>query len=116
MIDTFADAEALSRAAADLFAAQARDAATARGRFAVSLSGGSTPKRVFELLAQPPRREQVPWDRVHLFWGDERCVPPDDPQSNYRMTRLALLDHVLVPPGQVHRIRGELPPRQAAEE
>lgn len=114
-IQVFADAEAVSRAAADLFTGLARSAA-AQGRCSVSLSGGSTPKRVFELLAQPPWRDQVPWQSVHMFWGDERCVPADDPRSNYRMTRLALLDHVPIPADQVHPIDGAMPPRRAADE
>ena len=107
------DKEAVSHAAAKRFAALAAQHAGARC-FAVALSGGSTPRRLFELLAAAPYRERVPWSNVHLFWGDERCVPPDHTDSNYRMTREALLDHVDVPPQNVHRLRGELPPPQAA--
>jgi 6-phosphogluconolactonase len=70
----------------------------------VSLSGGSTPKRLYQLLAASPRRERFPWDRTHFFWGDERFVPPDSPSSNYRMTREAMLDHVPVPKGNVHPV------------
>ncbi len=114
MMQVYPDLEALSRAAAEIFVAEAREAAAKRGRFAVALSGGSTPKRTYELLASPLCRGLVPWRQVHAFWGDERCVPPDDPRSNYRMTREALLDHVPLPPGQVHRIRGELPPAEGA--
>lgn len=114
MIQVFPDPEALSAAAADLFVSQANEAAAARGRFAASLSGGSTPKRVFELLAQPALRARVPWSQVHLFWGDERCVPPTDPRSNYRMTKLALLDHVPIPPAQVRPIDGTLSPAESA--
>jgi 6-phosphogluconolactonase len=116
MIQTYADPEALSRAAADLFVAQARLAVTANGRFGVALSGGHTPRRTYELLAQSPWRDQVAWGQVHVFWGDERCVPPDDARSNYRMTREALLDHVPLPATQVYRIRGELAPAKAAAE
>lgn len=116
MIQVFADPEALSAAAAELFVRQANDAASARRRFAASLSGGSTPKRVFELLAQPPLRDRVPWPQVYLFWGDERCVSADDPRSNYRMTRLALLDHVPIPPAQVHPIDGSRPPEESARQ
>lgn len=116
MIEVFADPEALSAAAAELFVRQANNAVAARGRFVASLSGGSTPKRVFELLAQPPLRDRVPWPRVHLFWGDERCVSADDPRSNYRMTKLALLDHVPIPPAQVHPIDGSLPPAESARQ
>jgi 6-phosphogluconolactonase len=114
MIEIRDDLEALSRAAAELFARQAQEAAAQRGRFSVALSGGNTPKRTYELLAQPPLRDQVPWPQVHVFWGDERCVPPADPRSNYRMARQALLDHVPIPAAQVHRVAGEKPPQQAA--
>ncbi len=72
------------------------------GRFAVALSGGSTPKRLYEVLASAPFRDRFPWGRTHLFWGDERFVPHDHPDSNYLMARQALIDHVPVPPGNVH--------------
>ena len=72
MIQVFATAEALDQAAAELFIEQALQSVKARGRFGVSLSGGTTPKRVYELLAQPAYRDRVPWDKVHIFWGDER--------------------------------------------
>ena len=93
------DAEALARYAADWLAERAL---ASQGRFGVALSGGSTPKRLFEILAEPASAARFPWSRTHLFWGDERFVPQDDPDSNFRMTRLALLDHVPIPPGQVH--------------
>jgi len=92
------------RAAAELFLRQANEAIKDRGRFSVALSGGHTPQRAYELLAGPPFNRLVDWGRVHVFWGDERCVPPDDPRSNARMAREKLLDHVPVPPGQVHPI------------
>ncbi|WP_298439068.1 6-phosphogluconolactonase [Geobacter sp.] len=107
MILIHPDREALSLAAAELFVREACEAVADRGRFTVLLSGGETPRRTYELLAEPHRREEVPWDRVHLFWGDERCVPHDDPRSNYRMARLALIDHVPVPPSNVHPIACE---------
>lgn len=116
MIQVYADAEALSRAAAELFVEQAKQAVAARGRFAVSLSGGSTPKRVYELLAGPPFRDQVPWQQVHLFWGDERCVSAADSRSNYHMTRLALIDHVPIPKEQMHPIAGSETPGGAAKQ
>jgi 6-phosphogluconolactonase len=80
----------------------------------VSLTGGSTPKRTYSTLAQAP--SHVPWAQVHLFWGDERAVPPDDPESNYGMARDALLAHIPIGAPQVHRMKGELPPEQAARE
>ncbi|RMD80510.1 MAG: 6-phosphogluconolactonase [Gammaproteobacteria bacterium] len=101
------DPEALARAVAERWIQLAEEAVRARGRFHVALAGGSTPRRLYALLAQPPYRDRVPWQQVHVFFGDERCVPPDHPDSNYRMAREALLDHVPIPPGQVHRIEGE---------
>jgi 6-phosphogluconolactonase len=79
-------------------------AAASRDRLAISLSGGSTPRRLYQLLAQPPFRAAIPWDRVHWFWGDERFVPPDHPDSNYRMAREALLSHAPIPAANIHRI------------
>lgn len=91
MIRRFADLDGLSRAAADELAAIARAAIAARGVCHVALSGGSTPKRLFELLASIGR-EALPWDQIDLWWGDERTVPADDPDSNYRMTRETLIE------------------------
>ncbi len=99
---TYPDLESLSRGAAGLFARLAQQAVTVRGRFSVALSGGRTPRRAYEILARPPFREQVPWDRAHIFWGDERCVPPDDPRSNARLAREVLLDHVPLPRTRIH--------------
>jgi 6-phosphogluconolactonase len=110
------DLSDLNARAADRFVARAGKAVTATGRFAVALSGGSTPKGLYELLASPPFRERVAWSGVHLFWGDERCVPPDHPQSNYRMAEEALLAKVPIPAQNVHRMAGEKEPRQAAAE
>jgi len=112
VIQIYPDLEALSRAAAALFAQQA---VQARGRFSVAISGGRTPERTYQLLAQPPVRDQVPWEKVHVFWGDERCVPPDDPRSNERMARRALLDHVPIPQKQIYPIHCAGDPQQAAE-
>lgn len=105
------DPAALAAAAAREFAARAAHAVRARGRFAVALAGGSTPKAAYELLATE-HAGGVDWRRVHFFFGDERPVPPDHPDSNYRMAREALLSRV--PAGSVHRMRGELPPGEAA--
>jgi 6-phosphogluconolactonase len=107
------DPESLARRAAEIVAERL---AAATGPVAVALSGGSTPKRLFELLVEPPFRDLVPWDRVHWFWGDERFVPPDHPDSNYRMARLALLDRVPVPARNVHPVPTTgLTPDEAAE-
>ena len=100
MIRVYANLEVLSHAAAELFATEARQAVQARGRFAVALAGGSTPRRTYELLSQEPLRERVPWQNTHVFWGDERCVPADDPRNNARMAHHTLLD--IVPVTQHH--------------
>ena len=102
-------------AAAERFVALAAAAIGARGRFTVALSGGSTPKALYARLAAPAFASRVDWARVHVFWGDERCVPPDHASSNYRMAREALLEHVPVPAAQVHRLRGEDDPAAAAD-
>lgn len=110
------DAEAVARAAAEEIVAAAARAIDERGRFTVALAGGSTPRRTYELLADPdaPRRARLRWDAIHVFFGDERHVPPDHPDSNYRMARAALLDRVAV--ASVHRMRGEEPRAAAAAE
>jgi 6-phosphogluconolactonase len=99
-------------AGAEIFARAANEAARLRGRFAVALAGGSTPKALYRKLTEliPP----IPWESVHLFWGDERCVPPDHPESNYWMARETLLAHAQIPDANVHRIRGEDPDPEAA--
>ncbi len=115
MIEIFPDLHTLSDAAARLFVNQARRAIEARGRFSVALAGGSTPSHTYELLARPPFRDRVPWPKVHVLWRDERCVPADDPRSNYRMARQALLDHVPIPVEQIHPIPGSQKPSEAAD-
>ncbi len=106
--------ERLAWVAAERIADLASRAIAKRGRFVVALSGGSTPRPTYRLLAQDRGPLAIDWSRVQIFWGDERCVPPDHPDSNYRMARRALLDHVQVPAAQVHRVKGELPPQEAA--
>jgi len=110
------DAEGLAQRAAQYFVEQAERAVGARGRARIAISGGSTPKAAFALLADPaePWRARMPWSKLDLWWVDERCVPPNDPDSNYRMTREAMLDHVPLKPEQIHRIEGELEPEAAA--
>src|SRR5262245_46432403 len=109
------DPAALAEAAARLVVEGAHSAIDARGRFSLALSGGSTPRDLHLRLASSPLREQVDWSGVHIFFGDERCVPPDDAQSNYRMADETLLSRVPIPRENVHRMRGELPPPEAAE-
>src|SRR4051812_1509561 len=101
-VQCFGNLEQLSRAAAERLVASARAALAARGRFVVALSGGSTPRALFELLAASPFKGQVDWGRVQFFWGDERPVPPDHPDSNYHMARETLLGQLNLAPGQVH--------------
>jgi 6-phosphogluconolactonase len=113
-VEVFEDTEALMRAAAAAWIRCAAEAIHTSGRFLVALSGGSTPRRMYALLAAEPHAPRVDWARVHVFWSDERCVPPTDPASNYRMAREALLEHVPVPEANVHRMRGELDPAVAA--
>ena len=116
MIRVYPDLESLSRAAAALLVTQANLAVAARGRFSVALAGGSTPRRTYELLAAPPLMDQAPWDRVHVFWGDERCVPPDDPRSNAHLAKEAWLDRVPIPGDQIHPINCARDPAAAARD
>lgn len=106
--------EAVAHRAAEYFRDRIQEAVAARGNARLAISGGSTPKRTFELLAGPPFRNQIPWEKLELYWVDERAVPPSHPDSNYRMTRLALLDKVPLPDSQIFRIHGELEPEAAA--
>lgn len=107
---------ALSHAAAQHFLDCARAAVQARGKARVAISGGSTPKATFKLLADPAEsyRAQMPWEKLEIYWVDERCLPPDNVDSNFHMTRETLLDHVPIPKEQIHRICGELDPEEAA--
>lgn len=99
-----ADAEAVARHTADWIVKSAIDK---KGRFAICLSGGSTPKRLYQMLAEPGYRDKMPWTNVHWFWGDERLVPRGDPMSNYRMTSEALLSHAPIPPQNIHGVLTE---------
>ena len=108
------NADEVARAAADAFVAIVAGVLADRAVVRVALAGGSTPKAMYHLLASPAYRDRVDWRRVEIFFGDERCVPPDHPDSNYRMAREALLDHVPLGADRVHRICGERPPEEAA--
>lgn len=105
--------EDIFRAAADLFVDKA---ASAKDRFTVALAGGSTPKGMYALLASDAYRNRIDWQKVHVFFGDERCVPPENEFSNFRMANASLLMHVPVPKRQIYRIRGEIAPHMAAAE
>ena len=110
------DADAATIAGAELFTRAAEQAVANRGLARIAISGGSTPKAVFELLADPqqPYLARVPWAKLQLFWVDERCVGPEDPESNFGMTKKAMLDAVPLPAAQVHRMEGELDPEDGA--
>ncbi|MBI1792757.1 MAG: 6-phosphogluconolactonase [Chloroflexi bacterium] len=110
----FADLETLSAAAALLFIESSARAIMERGRFLTAFSGGSTPLKLYKLLAQSPYREQVDWPRVHVFWGDERCVPPEDLENNYRQAHDVLLGYAPIPTGNIHRVQSDLEPETAA--
>ena len=106
----FEASEALAQAAAEECVRLALEAVEARGRFSIALAGGSTPKRLYTLLAsEQSARSRFPWERTHFFWGDERHVPPDHADSNYRMAFVTMLSKVPVPPPQLHRIEAENP-------
>src|SRR5688500_8454030 len=107
-------AEAVPATAADLVVAEAGRAIADRGRFRVALSGGSTPRRAYELLSSPGWSDRVTWDKVDFFFGDERYVPADDRESNYRMAREALLRNVPIPEANVYRVPVEISPPEAA--
>ena len=111
------DAAVLAQRGAEHLVELIEEAEAARGRVRIAISGGSTPKAMFHLLADPAQhyRQRIPWQALELFWVDERMVPPNHPESNYRMTREALLDHVPLRPENIHRIEGELEPHEAAD-
>jgi 6-phosphogluconolactonase len=109
MIQVFSDAKELARGAAEYFVARSGEAVAQKGYFTVALSGGSTPKVLYQLLADEAFRAQVPWSRTHFFWSDERHVPPDHSDSNYRMAHEAMLSRVPVPESNVHRVHSENP-------
>ncbi len=119
VLQVFDDAQAVAFAAANALVTRALDAIAARGRFSVALSGGATPLRFYASLAArirsgAPGATAVAWDQVHVFWGDERAVPPEHSDSNYGAARGALLAQLRVPDANVHRIEGELDPGEAA--
>jgi 6-phosphogluconolactonase len=114
-VEVYPDAVSLATAAAERFISLATLAVAKRGRFSVALAGGSTPKGMYALLATDKFASSLDWSRVHFFWGDERCVPPVHPSSNYRMACESLLDHLPLSPVNVHRIHGEMEPEKAAQ-
>ena len=114
MITIKANAALMSEQGVELFCRAAKDSVERRGRFAVALSGGSTPRQMHRTFAKGPCRSQIFWDRTHIFWVDERCVPADDPESNYGAARKDFLDHVPIPAEQVHPMPGHGFPEDGA--
>jgi 6-phosphogluconolactonase len=116
MVEVFDDVAALNLAAAELFIEKAAQAIAACGSFHVVLSGGETPRPLYELLASKSYRNRVNWGQVHVYWSDERFVPPDDPRSNEGMARRVWLDHVPIPAAQIHPMYCQKTPGQAAQD
>jgi 6-phosphogluconolactonase len=110
------DVPALARDAAERIVAAAHEAVDQRDRFSIALAGGSTPRTLFQLLASDPWRLTIDWTKVEVFFGDERCVPPHHPDSNFRMARETLLSKVPIPGDNIYRMRGEIDPNEAAKE
>ena len=115
IIKKFPHPRAMAEAAAGLIIERARAAVAAKGFFSLVLAGGSTPLPLYELLVSPPLVRKMPWAETHVFQGDERCVPPTDPESNFGRAAAILLASGLIPPANIHRMAGELPPTVGAE-
>ena len=113
-IAIYPDLDTISQQAAAYVARIAREAIVTRGRFTIALSGGGTPRKLYSLLATGSYSSQIDWKLVDIFWSDERCVPPDDPESNYYMAQEAMLQHLSIPVAQVHRMPADRPDRDAA--
>lgn len=110
----FNDIMGLAERLAEDFKKALEDKAGSGEPLIVALSGGHTPKAFFEVLAAPPYGNSLPWDKVIFFWGDERCVPPDNDESNFKMTNLSLLSRIKIPEANIHRVLGENPPEEEA--
>jgi len=110
IIRRFSNLESLSRKAASFISQLAQQAVEQKGRFTIALSGGRSPQTLFEVLSLPPYRTKMPWQHIHFFWGDERCVSPDHADSNYKMAHDALLSKVPVPGQNIYRMRAERKP------
>ena len=115
-IHILSGAQEASTALADYITALSRERVGDLGRFTIAFAGGSSPRGVYEKLARPEYAGRISWGAWQVFWSDERCVPPDHKDSNYRLAKEALLDHVPIPAGQVHRMPGEEVPDRAAQE
>lgn len=116
LIQVFPTPQSLVKDAAQKIVERAKTTIAQEGKFMLFLSGGSTPRDLYQLLASDEFRNQIDWANLEIFFCDERCVPPDDPLSNYQMARQSFLDHVPIPADQIHRMRGEIDPEEAAIE
>jgi 6-phosphogluconolactonase len=115
-IAIYPDLDTLSQQAAQYVVRTASESIAARGRFTLALSGGTTPRKLYTLLGSEPYSSQIDWQQVYIFWGDERCVPPDNPDSNYYMAQEVLLSKIPIPALQVHRMPADQPGRDAASQ
>jgi len=115
-LNIYPDAGALANSAALLFIDSFEKAVLEKGFFSALLSGGATPLALYSLLSSKEYSHRVQWDKAHFFWGDERCVPPDSPESNFNAARESLLTRINIPPENIHRIKGELAPMDAASD
>jgi 6-phosphogluconolactonase len=115
IIKTHPDSDSLARAAAIHFVECAHEAVDHHGYFSVVLAGGSTPRAMYEVLATIEFVPRVEWEKVHVFWGDERCVAPNHEESNYRMAFKSMLSHLPIPVQQIYRLEGEIEPKEAAK-
>lgn len=114
-ISVFQSSAALAKAAADLIIKISKQAIESRGKFVLSLSGGTTPENLFTLLAKPPYRDQIPWNKTFVFWGDERFVPSDDKRNNAHKAKTLLLDHINIPAKNINPIPVDTEPNEAAK-
>ncbi len=115
-ITVFSESDRLTHAAAQYIVDVANESIKLHNSFTLALSGGSTPKKLYGLLAQEPYKDQIDWTKVEIFWADERCVPPDDAESNYHLARTVMLDRLPIPASQIHRAPADEDDREAASD
>jgi 6-phosphogluconolactonase len=115
-IAIYPNIDILSHEAAQYIVRIATESITTHGRFTIALSGGTTPRKLYGLLGSEPHRSQIDWTLVHIFWSDERCVPPDSEESNYHLAHEVLLSKISIPAVQVHRMPADMPDRNAASQ
>jgi len=115
-IAIYPNIDILSHEAAQYIVRIATESITTHGRFTIALSGGTTPRKLYGLLGSEPYRSQIDWTLVHIFWSDERCVPPNSEESNYHLAHEVLLSKISIPAVQVHRMPADMPDRNAASQ